>query len=441
MIAEPPDILVAHTGIGFRGWLAAAEGWGLATPADRGVVVGPDRVSRTEGDRRAARRRPARGMVAEVRILTRATAIPTRIRRIAGTARSPCSCTAPPTPGIRSRSLSADCAPRAPTWCPSGCTGGSQHRWAATSTSWSPGIARRQVRRGQLHVGAGRGGGAGTQPRPGHRGPAARSAAHRCARDVRGPGDLPAVDPKGRPDVVARANAVGRLGPAHRRRAAAAGVAHGEGRRPPASTSAEPACWSTVRSSRCRRSGMAIIRALAHRPGDVVVAQRLAAGAARQQQRYRTPSTRRCCGCERPGRQEHCRDGGQARLPAGGRRPAVPRVNLMLVAHGTRRAGGVAMIGDLAARVSDARAAGAGCVRRRVGTHTQRGAVASTDRATIVVPAFLSRGYHVRTDLPAHVAASGHPDVIVTGPRTGAAAWCAVLADQLIESAGAPVIR
>lgn len=30
LIAQPPDILVVHTGIGFRGWLAAAEGWGLA---------------------------------------------------------------------------------------------------------------------------------------------------------------------------------------------------------------------------------------------------------------------------------------------------------------------------------------------------------------------------------------------------------------------------
>jgi uroporphyrinogen-III synthase len=30
LIADPPDILVAHTGIGMRGWLAAAEGWGLA---------------------------------------------------------------------------------------------------------------------------------------------------------------------------------------------------------------------------------------------------------------------------------------------------------------------------------------------------------------------------------------------------------------------------
>src|SRR6201997_1999424 len=31
LIAQPPDILIVHTGIGFRGWLAAAEGWGLAT--------------------------------------------------------------------------------------------------------------------------------------------------------------------------------------------------------------------------------------------------------------------------------------------------------------------------------------------------------------------------------------------------------------------------
>lgn len=31
LIAQPPDILVAHTGIGFRGWIAAAEGWGLAS--------------------------------------------------------------------------------------------------------------------------------------------------------------------------------------------------------------------------------------------------------------------------------------------------------------------------------------------------------------------------------------------------------------------------
>ena len=30
LIARPPDILIATTGIGFRGWIAAAEGWGVA---------------------------------------------------------------------------------------------------------------------------------------------------------------------------------------------------------------------------------------------------------------------------------------------------------------------------------------------------------------------------------------------------------------------------
>ena len=30
LIAQPPDVVVATTGIGFRGWIAAADGWGLA---------------------------------------------------------------------------------------------------------------------------------------------------------------------------------------------------------------------------------------------------------------------------------------------------------------------------------------------------------------------------------------------------------------------------
>lgn len=32
VIAEPPDVLIATTGIGFRGWVEAAEAWGLAEP-------------------------------------------------------------------------------------------------------------------------------------------------------------------------------------------------------------------------------------------------------------------------------------------------------------------------------------------------------------------------------------------------------------------------
>ncbi|MCH9701915.1 MAG: uroporphyrinogen-III synthase, partial [Actinomycetia bacterium] len=30
LIGSPPDIVIATTGIGFRGWMAAADGWGLA---------------------------------------------------------------------------------------------------------------------------------------------------------------------------------------------------------------------------------------------------------------------------------------------------------------------------------------------------------------------------------------------------------------------------
>src|SRR4051812_41034386 len=36
-LRRPPDVVVANTGIGVRGWLEAAEGWGVAEPL-RGVL-------------------------------------------------------------------------------------------------------------------------------------------------------------------------------------------------------------------------------------------------------------------------------------------------------------------------------------------------------------------------------------------------------------------
>lgn len=42
LIAEPPDIVVATTGIGLRGWIAAADGWGLATELT--AALGSSRV-------------------------------------------------------------------------------------------------------------------------------------------------------------------------------------------------------------------------------------------------------------------------------------------------------------------------------------------------------------------------------------------------------------
>ncbi len=116
-------------------------------------------------------------------------------------------------------------------------------------------------------------------------------------------------------------------------------------------------------------------------------------------------------------------------------------MSLILVAHGTRRPAGVAMIGDLAARVG-------ALVNRtvHVGFVDVLGPTPSdvlvraraTGRPAIVVPAFLSRGYHVRADLPAHVAVSGHPNVVVT-PALGPSGQIArIVGDQLVKCGWRP---
>jgi sirohydrochlorin ferrochelatase len=92
-------------------------------------------------------------------------------------------------------------------------------------------------------------------------------------------------------------------------------------------------------------------------------------------------------------------------------------MSLIMVAHGTRRPEGLAMIGDIAEQVSallDHTIQTAFVDLLGPTPSEALSSAADTDRPAIVVPAFLSRGYHVRTDLPAHVAASGHPDVTIT---------------------------
>ncbi|MBS9533338.1 sirohydrochlorin chelatase [Mycobacterium sp. M1] len=116
-------------------------------------------------------------------------------------------------------------------------------------------------------------------------------------------------------------------------------------------------------------------------------------------------------------------------------------MDLIMVAHGTRKPEGVVMIGELADRV--------GALLRqpvRVAfvdvlgpTPTEVLAdLAAGGEPAVVVPAFLSRGYHVNADLPAHVLASAHPDVTVTpalglDPKT-----TAVLVNRLNECGWRP---
>ncbi|MGY4654500.1 sirohydrochlorin chelatase [Mycobacterium sp. URHB0021] len=109
-------------------------------------------------------------------------------------------------------------------------------------------------------------------------------------------------------------------------------------------------------------------------------------------------------------------------------------MRLLLVAHGTRKPSGVELIGDIAERVSatvghQVRVAfvdvvgptPAEVLRQMRGEHV------------VLVPAFLSRGYHVGVDVPAHVAASGHPEVTVTQALGPDPQLVRVLAQRLVQ--------
>ena len=109
-------------------------------------------------------------------------------------------------------------------------------------------------------------------------------------------------------------------------------------------------------------------------------------------------------------------------------------MSLVLVAHGTRKQRGVAMVGDLAQRVSAMLGQVVHVSFVDVLGPTPSEVLAGTpDEPVTLVPAFLSRGYHVTTDLPAHVEASGHPDVTVTEALGPGPQLVRVLADRPVE--------
>src|SRR5687767_15037725 len=109
-------------------------------------------------------------------------------------------------------------------------------------------------------------------------------------------------------------------------------------------------------------------------------------------------------------------------------------MSLLLVAHGTRKQRGVAMVGDLSQKVSSTLGQQVHVAFVDVLGPTPSEVLQSLDAPAVVVPAFLSRGYHVSADIPAHVAASGHPDVTVTEALGPGPQLVRVLADRLIES-------
>lgn len=112
----------------------------------------------------------------------------------------------------------------------------------------------------------------------------------------------------------------------------------------------------------------------------------------------------------------------------------------VLVAHGTRKPGGVAMVEDLARRIGTVldREVHVAFVDVLGPTPTEVLNRLPQHRPAVLVPAFLAGGYHVRVDVPAHVQASTHPDVTVTRPLGPCAGTVRVLAERLFESGWRP---
>ncbi|MDT5015956.1 MAG: hypothetical protein QOD39_2116 [Mycobacterium sp.] len=92
------------------------------------------------------------------------------------------------------------------------------------------------------------------------------------------------------------------------------------------------------------------------------------------------------------------------------------------------------MVGDLAQRVSAMLGSRVHVAFVDVLGPTPSEVLLDLHGPAVVVPAFLSRGYHVKTDIPFHVAASEHPDVTITDALGPSPQLARVLADRLIES-------
>lgn len=111
----------------------------------------------------------------------------------------------------------------------------------------------------------------------------------------------------------------------------------------------------------------------------------------------------------------------------------------ILVAHGTRKPGGVAMIADLAARVGPMLGTRVRTAFVDVVRPTPSDVLAEIGGApAVLVPAFLARGYHVRVDIPTHVEDSGHADVTVTEALGPSSQLIHVLSDRLLECGWRP---
>ena len=167
------------------------------------------------------------------------------------------------------------------------------------------------------------------------------------------------------------------------------------------------------------RPGMALLRALARRPGRMVDAGRAGRGAARAGRRRGAGE-----GDERPGhRARRSRSSSSPCWPAatGWRWTRPPdrsrsagtactgtpgdrcRPRLLLVAHGTRDPAGAVVTERVAARARQALGVPVAVSYVDVRRPTPADALAELPGPCVAVPMFLAAGYHVRVDVPAQL--------------------------------------
>jgi sirohydrochlorin ferrochelatase len=114
-------------------------------------------------------------------------------------------------------------------------------------------------------------------------------------------------------------------------------------------------------------------------------------------------------------------------------------MTLVLVAHGTREPTGAATAEEIAAAVArrlggDVRVALAYADVRPPGIAEVLAGLPLSGTPTVVVPAFLAAGYHVRVDVPREIERSGRAGVLVAEPLGPAAGAVAAVRDRLVAA-------
>ncbi|KAA5834500.1 sirohydrochlorin chelatase [Saccharopolyspora hirsuta] len=114
---------------------------------------------------------------------------------------------------------------------------------------------------------------------------------------------------------------------------------------------------------------------------------------------------------------------------------------LLLVAHGTRDPAGPRVVERLAAAAAE---------HLQVPVHvgyvdvigpTAAEALEGIDGPVVALPAFLAAGYHVRTDLPEQIAASGRADVAIGAALGPAPEIAEVMRERLLAAGWRPGAR